>query len=98
MNAICLECQSRVCAHVSRPSTRRLTAREVELLRLLSRGVSNKELSAATGLTVGTVKVYLHRVFEKIGVKKRFQAALWARDHAGLFSDAPATLEEAKAS
>ncbi len=53
-----------------------LTPREGELVTLLSQGLKNKELAAALMITEGTVKVYLSRLFHKLGVKDRFELAL----------------------
>ena len=58
-----------------------LTARETEVLRLLGRGLSNKEIAAHIGLAEGTIKNHLTRVFDKLGVEDRTQAALRAAEH-----------------
>jgi DNA-binding NarL/FixJ family response regulator len=55
-----------------------LTRREGELITLLSHGLKNKEIAHALGIGEGTVKVYLSRVFKKVGVNDRFQLALYA--------------------
>ena len=55
----------------------KLTRRESELVHLLSRGLKNKEIAYRLSLTEGTVKVYLSRLFEKLGVKDRFELALY---------------------
>jgi DNA-binding NarL/FixJ family response regulator len=55
-----------------------LTRREGQLASLLSQGLKNKELAATLGITEGTVKVYLSRLFRKVGVKDRFELALFA--------------------
>lgn len=54
----------------------RLTQRESQLVSVLSRGLRNKEIAATLGITEGTVKVYLSRLFEKMGVSDRFELAL----------------------
>ncbi|MGQ0540008.1 MAG: response regulator [Gemmatimonadaceae bacterium] len=58
-----------------------LTARERDVLQLIALGKSNKEIAAALGLTVGTVKGYVSDLFEKLGVDDRTQAALFAVKH-----------------
>jgi DNA-binding NarL/FixJ family response regulator len=56
----------------------RLTRREGQLATLLAHGLKNKELATALGITEGTVKVYLSRLFKKLDVKDRFELALYA--------------------
>lgn len=58
-----------------------LTQREEEILRLLARGRSNKEIAEELYLTEGTVKNYISRIYAKLGARDRTQAALWAVEH-----------------
>lgn len=60
-----------------------LSEREEEVLRLLARGASNKEIATALAVVEGTVKNHVTRIFEKLEVADRTQAALKARE-AGL--------------
>jgi DNA-binding NarL/FixJ family response regulator len=55
-----------------------LTNRESQLVSLLSQGLKNKEIAATLMISEGTVKVYLSQLFEKAGVKDRFELALFA--------------------
>ncbi len=55
----------------------RLTRRESDLVALLVQGMKNKEIAATLGLTEGTVKVYLCKLFQKVGAKDRFELALF---------------------
>jgi len=55
-----------------------LTAREKEILGLLRRGLSNKEVARSLGISDRTVKAHLTSAFARIGVQDRTQAALWA--------------------
>jgi two-component system, NarL family, nitrate/nitrite response regulator NarL len=54
-----------------------LTNREGQLVSLLSQGLKNKEIATELMITEGTVKVYLSRLFQKVGVKDRFELALF---------------------
>ena len=51
-----------------------LTARELDVLRLVARGLSNKEIGADLGITTHTVKYHLAAVLEKLGVRSRTEA------------------------
>lgn len=59
------------------------TERELEVLRLLAAGQSNKEIGRALGLAEGTVKNHVSTILDKLHAANRTQAALVARD-AGL--------------
>src|SRR5579883_730338 len=54
-----------------------LTQREGQLVTLLSQGLKNKEIASTLMISEGTVKVYLSRLFQKVGVKDRFELALF---------------------
>jgi two-component system, NarL family, nitrate/nitrite response regulator NarL len=56
-----------------------LTARELEVLRLIEEGFSNKEIGAALSIELSTVKNHVHRVLEKLKVRRRTEAAARAR-------------------
>ena len=67
----------------ARPATsdlEQLTEREREILLLLARGASNREISEALYITGGTVKNHLSNILSKLGVRDRTQAALKARE------------------
>lgn len=53
--------------------------REKEILTMVAGGLRNREIGERLGLTEGTVKWYLQQIFDKIGVRRRSQAALRAR-------------------
>jgi DNA-binding NarL/FixJ family response regulator len=57
-----------------------LTEREQEILRLLTRGLSNREIGMRLSLAEGTVKNYVTQILQKLGVRDRTQAALRARE------------------
>jgi DNA-binding NarL/FixJ family response regulator len=54
-----------------------LTNREGQLVTLLAQGLKNKEIATALRISEGTVKVYMSRLFQKVGVKDRFELALF---------------------
>lgn len=57
-----------------------LTARQIEVMDLISEGRSNKEIATELGLTPGTVKMHLSRIYKVLGVKSRTEAiAKYAR-------------------
>lgn len=58
-----------------------LTARELDVLRLVGRGLANKQVAARLGISEKTVKAHLTSVFQRIGVADRTQAAIWAERH-----------------
>ncbi|MEO0962191.1 MAG: response regulator transcription factor [Pseudomonadota bacterium] len=60
-----------------------LTPRQQQVLALLARGLSNKEIAIEIGIEAGTVKVYLNAIFKTLGVNNRTQAALVARQATG---------------
>lgn len=53
-----------------------LTAREVEVLRLAARGLSNKQIGTELGLSARTVQVHLGRIFHKLRVASRTEAVI----------------------
>jgi DNA-binding NarL/FixJ family response regulator len=68
-------------AHADGPSRSlpetNLTTRETEVLELVAEGMSNKQIARRLGITEGTVKGHLGRVFREIGVRRRTQAVVW---------------------
>jgi two-component system, NarL family, response regulator len=55
-----------------------LTEREVEILRLVAKGLRNKVIARVIGRTEGTVKVHLQNILEKLGVEDRTEAVTLA--------------------
>ena len=66
------------------PLAERLTKRELEVLRGLSEGKSNKEIARDLDLTEPTIKLHMKTLYRKLEVNNRTQAAIVARDE-GLF-------------
>ena len=64
---------------INRRSTPRLTPREEEILNLVMKGMKNKQIAEELSITTGTVKVHLMHIFEKTGVKDRFELAMYGR-------------------
>jgi two-component system, NarL family, nitrate/nitrite response regulator NarL len=61
-------------------ATRPLSARESEVARLAARGLRNRDIAEALGLTESTVKMHMGNVFDKLGVASRAELAALARD------------------
>lgn len=59
----------------------RLTRREVEILKLVSEGRSNREAGQVLWVTDQTVKFHLANIYRKLGVRNRYDAATWAREN-----------------
>ena len=64
----------------------RLTLREREIVGLIARGLSNKEIARRLGIEVTTVKNHVHNILDKLGVARRADAVatLWSSRHACL--------------
>jgi LuxR family maltose regulon positive regulatory protein len=56
-----------------------LSRRELQVLSLAASRISNREIGDALGLTEGSVKWYLQQVYDKLGVRRRSEAARKAR-------------------
>ena len=54
-----------------------LSARELEVLRLVADGLSNKQIGTALSITEGTVKNHVHNALAKLGMDNRIQAAAY---------------------
>ena len=54
-----------------------LTRRQGQIVSLVAQGFKNKEIATAMGITEGTVKVYLYKLFRKLGMNDRLDMALY---------------------
>ena len=59
---------------------RSLTPRERAIAGLVAHGKRNREIAGELGISEGTVKIHLHRIYEKLGVSNRTELAVLARD------------------
>ena len=76
------------------PSVNRLSARETQILRSLTKGASNKLIANNLGVAEATIKVHIKAILRKVQVANRTQAAMWAQRHINRVADgAPITAE-----
>ena len=74
------ELEERASSLRQRPDRAALTPRDRKLVALVAKGRRNREIAEELGITEGTVKVYLHVIFEKLGVASRTELAIRAAD------------------
>ncbi len=65
-----------------------LTARELQVMDLVERGLKNKEIGDTLGIRTGTVKIHLKHIFEKTGIHGRYGLALSGLKNKGLLASA----------
>lgn len=58
-----------------------LTAREAEVIALITQGLSNQEIADRSYLSINSVKTYIRTAYRKIGVSRRAQAVAWGMRH-----------------
>lgn len=57
-----------------------LTPREIELLKLAASGLTNQQIASQLFISEGTVKIHLHRVYDKLQLKNRVSLMLYAQE------------------
>jgi ATP/maltotriose-dependent transcriptional regulator MalT len=57
-----------------------MSERELEILRLMATGLSNREIAERLVITVGTTKSHVHHILEKLGCASRSQAVAKSRE------------------
>jgi DNA-binding NarL/FixJ family response regulator len=65
---------SRLMSRMRAPAEENLSTREIEVLQLVARGTSNKEIGKQLHISTATVKTHLIHIFDKLGVKDRTSA------------------------
>ena len=66
--------------NTARQQTLGITARELEILTLVARGMSNREIAASLFVSENTVKTHCARAFDKLGAVRRTQAVLRGKE------------------
>jgi DNA-binding NarL/FixJ family response regulator len=69
--------------HIGRSA---LTARELQVMELVERGMRNKDIATDLGIRTGTVKIHLKHIFEKTGIRGRYGLALSGLKQKGLMT------------
>jgi HD-GYP domain-containing protein (c-di-GMP phosphodiesterase class II) len=84
LDGVAAEAVLHAAGHASTPSRSRpggLTAREVEVLRLVAQGASNKDIAAKLVISEKTARNHVERTYTKIGVSNRIGASMYALEH-----------------
>ena len=72
-----------------------LTPREIEIIRFMAEGHSNKTIAGWLGLTEASVKVQIRRLLRKLGATNRTQAAIWAMERGLVRADQVGSRDQA---
>lgn len=62
-----------------REATQALTPRELDIVRMVSRGLRNRAIAEQLSISEGTVKIHLHNIYQKIDISGRLELALYAQ-------------------
>jgi two-component system nitrate/nitrite response regulator NarP len=74
------EPMARALKRLAAPPPARLTEREAEVAQLVALGLRNKEIAYRASISEGTVKMHLHKIYEKLGLGSRTELVLHLRD------------------
>ncbi|MFC8130899.1 LuxR C-terminal-related transcriptional regulator [Streptomyces sp. NPDC057302] len=69
------------CSPFTANGSDQLTSRELQVVRLIENGLTNKEIADRLSMAVPTVKNHIHNIFGKLQIRRRSEAAAWARQH-----------------
>lgn len=88
-----LEALSQPSSQISdRKNDNLLTPREEEVVRLVSEGLSNKDISVQLSISEHTVRNYLYRVFDKMKISSRIELILQSRSSSRMLNVSPTGL------
>ena len=74
--------QTELATQMAQLEAKRLTARELEIVRYVSSGLRNAEIASRLSISEGTIKTHLNNIFQKLGIRHRVELALYAlREH-----------------
>jgi two-component system, NarL family, nitrate/nitrite response regulator NarL len=73
--------------HTEHRSRSALTARELQVMELVERGLKNRDIGTTLGIRTGTVKIHMKHIFEKTGIRGRYGLALSGLKQKGLLTE-----------
>jgi len=84
--SVAVSSASRAMSNAGTPSPQLadLTGREVEVLRLIAKGATNREIAEQLVISEGTVKNHISNILSRLGLRDRTQAAIYARENGWL--------------
>lgn len=65
----------------AREATAALTSRELEIVRMVARGLRNRAVAEKLFISEGTVKIHLHNIYRKLAIDGRLELSLYAQTH-----------------
>jgi predicted ATPase/DNA-binding CsgD family transcriptional regulator/Tfp pilus assembly protein PilF len=79
LNTVAAQLVEQLASHIQQPLVEPLSERELEVLSLVARGLSNREIAGELALALGTVKSHLHNIYQKLDADNRTEAVTLAR-------------------